>query len=76
LEIPNGKDRTLSVLSFLQAQRILPFPPALLCDPSGMMDIMDGNHRMLAFVHAMKMHPPAADPIQDVWIGRASWPFS
>lgn len=72
LGIPDGKERTLSALSFLQEHQIFPSPPAFLCHPDGMMDIMDGNHRILAFVRAMKMYPPSAKRNQDAWIGRYS----
>jgi hypothetical protein len=70
-QIPDGKERTLRALTFLQTHHVFPCPPAALCHPDGMMEIVDGNHRMLAFVRAMKMHPPAASPIQNIWIGRA-----
>jgi hypothetical protein len=69
-QIPDGRERTLQALAFLEAHRVFPRPPALLRYPSGMMEIVDGNHRMLAFVRAMKMHPQAADPVQGIWIGQ------
>jgi hypothetical protein len=70
-QIPDGRERTLQVVEFLQQHNIFPHPPALLYHLNGTIEIVDGNHRILAFILAMKMHPPAASPIQDVWIGRS-----
>jgi hypothetical protein len=70
-QIPDGRERTLQAITFLQTHHVFPCPPAFLCLPNGMMEIIDGNHRMLAFVRAMKMHPPAANPVQSIWLGRS-----
>jgi hypothetical protein len=69
-QIPDGRERTSRALTYLQTHHVFPSPPAFLCHPNGMVEIVDGNHRMLAFILAMKLHPPAAKPIQDVWLGR------
>lgn len=68
--IPDGKCRTLDVLKYLQANRVFPVRPVFLAELDGKLDIVDGNHRVLAFIRAMKMYPPAADPVQELWVGR------
>jgi hypothetical protein len=70
-QISDGRERTLLTLTFLQKHRVFPNPPAFFCYPTGLLEIVDGNHRMLAFILAMRMHPPAANPMQHVWIGRS-----
>lgn len=71
-EIPNGKERTLQALKFIQEHRVFPGRPVFFVEPNGALEILDGNHRILAFILAMKMYPPAADRMQEVWLGRFS----
>lgn len=66
-QITDGKERTLRALEYLKEHHVFPSPPALLYDSTGA-EIMDGNHRILAFVLARRMHPPAACREQEVWV--------
>jgi hypothetical protein len=36
-QIPDGRERTLQALTFLQTHHVFPCPPAFLCHPNGMM---------------------------------------
>ncbi|WP_146147849.1 hypothetical protein [Phyllobacterium sophorae] len=68
--MPNGRETTLQALEYLRTHQVFHSPPVLLCHPSGTIDIMDGNHRMLAYVLAVRENPPSANSAQFVWIGR------
>jgi hypothetical protein len=70
ISMPHGKETTLQALEYLRTHRIFRGPPVLLCLPGGRFEIMDGNHRMLAYVLAMRAYPPEADEVQEVWLGR------
>jgi hypothetical protein len=69
-QIQDGKERTLRALSFLQLHHVFPCPPVLLRHPDESIEIVDGNHRVLAFVQAMKAYPPTANAVQKAWVGK------
>ncbi|MDH4982164.1 hypothetical protein [Hyphomicrobium sp. D-2] len=71
IEIPDGWKTTERALEYLREQGTFPSPPVLLETPQGY-EIMDGNHRMLAYVHAIRVVPPEAGEVQEVWIGRTA----
>jgi hypothetical protein len=73
-ESPPTKESQLTPLtqqvigSALSEHRKFPQPLVFL-EENGAVELMDGNHRMLAYLLARGKNPESVDAIQPVWLG-------
>lgn len=56
LSISNLEERFYSVLRYLETEKIFPKPPILLLEYNKEISILDGNHRVSAFLYSLSQH--------------------
>ncbi|GEM_PF-3234386 len=56
ISINNLKERFDSVLEYLEAEKVFPKPPILLLEKDKGITVLDGNHRISAFLYSLSQH--------------------